>query len=126
MNCLSSTTATKTGRRCATSTINEIITESNDDQHTLADLFNELKKFKSAHDGKLGAEVKLLKSDRGLKKHKLLIFSEYMATAHYLRNQLEAGAPSNLANALDTLYPSLPEPARTDVGIREILWDGAV
>ena len=91
VNCLSSTTATKTGRRCATSTINEIITESNDDQHTLADLFNELKKFKSAHDGKLGAEVKLLKSDRGLKKHKLLIFSEYMATAHYLRNQLEAG-----------------------------------
>jgi len=78
VNCLSSTTATKTGRPCATSTIDEIIRETNDDEHTLADLFDEPKKFKPAHDDRLEALVKLLKSAPVLKKHKVLIFSEYM------------------------------------------------
>jgi len=68
----------------------EIIAETIDDLYTLADFLNELKKFKPAHDDKLKALVKLLNSDPVLKKHKVLIFSEYMATARYLRKQLEA------------------------------------
>ena len=59
-------------------TIDEIIRETNDDQHTLADIFDELEKFKSAHDDRLEALAKLLKSAPVLKKHKVLIFSEYM------------------------------------------------
>lgn len=70
--------------------VDEIIAETIDDLHTLADFLNELKKFKPAHDDKLKALVKLLKSDPVLKKHKVLIFSEYMATARYLKQQLEA------------------------------------
>ena len=70
--------------------VDEIIAETIDDLHTLADFLNELKKFKPAHDDKLKALLNLLKSDPILKKHKVLIFSEYMATARYLKKQLEA------------------------------------
>jgi len=70
--------------------VDEIIAETIDDLHTLADFLNELRKFKPAHDDKLKALLNLLKSDPVLKKHKVLIFSEYMATARYLRKQLEA------------------------------------
>src|SRR5271157_988237 len=70
--------------------VDEIIAETIDDLHTLADFLNELKKFKPAHDDKLKALLNLLKSDPILRKHKVLIFSEYMATARYLKKQLEA------------------------------------
>ncbi|MGB7591760.1 MAG: helicase-related protein [Terriglobia bacterium] len=70
--------------------VDEIIAETIDDLHTLADFLNELRKFKPAHDDKLKALLNLLKSDPILKKHKVLIFSEYMATARYLRRQMEA------------------------------------
>lgn len=68
--------------------VEEIIDESIDDLHTIADFLQELKKFKTEHDDKLKALVKLLNSDPVLKKHKVLIFTEYMATARYLKQQL--------------------------------------
>jgi hypothetical protein len=40
------------------------------------------------HDDKLNALLKLLKTDSVLRKHKVLIFTEYMATARYLKQQL--------------------------------------
>ncbi len=69
--------------------VNEILSETIDDLYQLAEFLNELKKFKPAHDDKLRALVRLLKSDVALKKHKVLIFSEYMATARYLARQLK-------------------------------------
>jgi superfamily II DNA or RNA helicase len=69
--------------------IEEILAESFLDLDQLAEFLNELKKVKPAHDHKLKALVKLLKSDPVLKKHKVLIFTEYMATARYLKKQLE-------------------------------------
>ena len=69
--------------------VNEIVSETIDDLYQLAEFLNELKKFKPASDDKLKALVRLLKSDAVLKKHKVLIFSEYMATARYLAKQLK-------------------------------------
>lgn len=72
--------------------IDEIISETILDLDQLASFLTELKKFKPSQDKKLQALVSLLKSDPVLKKHKVLIFSEFMDTARYLKQQLnEAG-----------------------------------
>lgn len=72
--------------------VEEILAETFLDLDQIADFLEELKKFKPAHDDKVKALIKLLKSDPVLKKHKVLIFTEYMATARYLYKQLkEAG-----------------------------------
>jgi superfamily II DNA or RNA helicase len=68
--------------------VEEIIDETVDDLKSIADFLEELQKFKTEHDDKLNALIKLLKSDPVLKKHKVLIFTEYMATARYLKQQL--------------------------------------
>jgi superfamily II DNA/RNA helicase len=68
--------------------VEEILDECYDDLDQVADFLNELKKFKASHDDKLQALVKLLKTDTVLKKHKVLIFTEYMATARYLKQEL--------------------------------------
>ena len=68
--------------------VDEILAETYLDLDQIAEFLNELKKFKPSHDDKLNALIKLLKSDPVLKKHKALIFSEFMATARYLKKQL--------------------------------------
>lgn len=68
--------------------VEDMIAETITDLVTIADFLQELKKFKVENDDKLKALVKLLKTDPVLKKHKVLIFTEYMATARYLRQQL--------------------------------------
>ena len=69
--------------------IEEILAETFLDLDQIVDFLKELKKFKPAHDDKLKALIKLLKTDPVLKKHKVMIFSEYMATARYIKKQLE-------------------------------------
>jgi superfamily II DNA or RNA helicase len=72
--------------------VEEILQETFLDLDQIVKFLAELRKFKPANDDKLKALVKLLKSDPVLKKHKVLIFSEFMATARYLKLQLqEAG-----------------------------------
>lgn len=72
--------------------VGEIIGETLDDLDQVADFLNELRRFKSNHDDKLQALVKLLKTDPVLKQHKVLIFTEFAETARYLKRQLtEAG-----------------------------------
>jgi superfamily II DNA or RNA helicase len=66
----------------------EIFDETYADLEQLVDFLEELKSFDSSHDNKLQSLVKLLKSDPVLKKHKVLIFSEFMTTARYLRREL--------------------------------------
>jgi superfamily II DNA or RNA helicase len=68
--------------------VEEILAETFLDLDQIADFLDELKKFKPAHDDKLKALVKLLKNNPVLKQHKVLIFTEYMATARYLKKQL--------------------------------------
>ena len=68
--------------------VGDMIDETIDDLVTVADFLQELQKFRVEHDDKLKALLNLLKTDSVLKKHKVLIFTEYMATARYLRQQL--------------------------------------
>jgi superfamily II DNA/RNA helicase len=69
--------------------VEEILQESYLDLDQIAKFLEELRKFKPTHDDKLRALIKLLKTDPVLKKRKVLIFSEFMATARYLKRQLE-------------------------------------
>ena len=69
--------------------IDEILQESFLDLDQLVDFLVELRKFEPKHDDKLRALIKLLRTDPVLKKEKVLIFSEFMATARYLRKQLD-------------------------------------
>ena len=68
--------------------VEDIIGDTIEDLHSIADFLRELQKFKPEHDDKLKALIKLLKSDTVLKQHKVIIFTEYMATARYLKQQL--------------------------------------
>src|SRR5271157_703474 len=68
--------------------VEEIIADTIEDLHSIADFLRELQKFKPEQDDKLKALIKLLKSDPVLKQHKVIIFTEYMATARYLKQQL--------------------------------------
>ena len=67
----------------------QILSESLQDLNQLAEFLNELRQFKPSQDDKLRALIKLLKTDPVLKKHKVMIFSEFMATARYLATELE-------------------------------------
>jgi hypothetical protein len=70
--------------------VDEIFDDTFDDLESLVDFLDELKQFTPAHDDKLKALVKLLKSNPELKGRKVLIFTEFMATARYLKHQLQA------------------------------------
>lgn len=72
--------------------VEEIINETFLDLDQIVDFLDELKKFKPSNDDKLRALVKLLKSDAILKKHKVLIFTEFSDTARYLLEQLQANS----------------------------------
>ncbi len=72
--------------------VDEILDETFLDLDQIVEFLDELNKFKPSHDDKLRALIRLLKNDPVLKKHKVLIFTEFMATARYLKAQLdEAG-----------------------------------
>jgi superfamily II DNA/RNA helicase len=66
----------------------EILSETFLDLDQVADFLNELKKFKPSQDDKLGALKKLLQGDPVLKENKVLIFTEFAATAKYLKAEL--------------------------------------
>jgi superfamily II DNA or RNA helicase len=68
--------------------LDEIFADTYGDLDTLVQFLTELKQFTPAHDDKLAALVKLLKADPELKGRKVLIFSEFMATARYLKREL--------------------------------------
>jgi superfamily II DNA or RNA helicase len=70
--------------------VDDIFDDTFDDLETLADFLEEQRKFTPAHDDKLKALIKLLKSDAELKSRKVLVFTEFMATARYLKQQLQA------------------------------------
>jgi superfamily II DNA or RNA helicase len=72
--------------------VDEILDETFLDLDQIVDFLDELNKFKPSHDDKLRALIRLLKTDPALKNHKVLIFTEFMATARYLKAHLdEAG-----------------------------------
>lgn len=66
----------------------QILSESLQDLNQIAEFLNELRQFKPSQDNKLQALIKLLKTDPVLKKHKVMIFSEFSATARYVAAEL--------------------------------------
>ncbi len=69
--------------------VGEILSETFLDLDQIAKFLDELSKFKPSQDDKLRALIRLLKTDPVLKKNKVLVFTEYMATARYLKEELE-------------------------------------
>lgn len=69
--------------------VDEMLDETYLDLDQTVRFLAELKKFRPEHDDKLRKLIQLLKTDAVLKKHKVIIFSEYMATARYLQKQLQ-------------------------------------
>jgi len=69
--------------------VEEILNETLLDLDQVAKFLEELRKFKASHDDKLRALISLLKNDSVLSKNKVLIFSEFMSTARYLKQELE-------------------------------------
>ena len=70
--------------------VEEMLAETMLDMDQLADFLRELQKLKPSQDDKLKALIKLLKEDKVLKKHKVMIFTEFMTTARYLKKELIA------------------------------------
>ncbi|RIK81900.1 MAG: helicase [Planctomycetota bacterium] len=72
--------------------VHRILEDTREDLNQVAEFLEELRKFKPQHDDKLKALIKLLKNDPVMKKHKVLIFTEFAETARYLHRELaEAG-----------------------------------
>jgi superfamily II DNA or RNA helicase len=76
--------------------IGAILSETFLDLNQIVAFLRELRKFSPARDDKLKTLIRLLRSDPVLSKHKVLIFSEYMATARYVRKQLEEAGFTNV------------------------------
>lgn len=70
--------------------IDEILDETYSDLETVVDFLEELQRLGPEHDDKLKALLRLLTKDPVLKKHKVLIFTEFMSTARYLKKQIVA------------------------------------
>jgi superfamily II DNA or RNA helicase len=70
--------------------VEAILDETYNDLFQLARFIHELRSFAPEKDGKLNALIELLKTDPVLKAHKVLVFTEYMATARFVRDRLRA------------------------------------
>ena len=74
--------------------VEEILADTFGDLDQVALFLDELCKFQPKHDDKLRALLKLLRTDRVLKRHKVLIFSEFAETTRYLKAELiKSGIP---------------------------------
>ncbi|MCG3209817.1 MAG: RNA polymerase-associated protein RapA [Anaerolineae bacterium] len=69
--------------------VTEMVLEVMLDLDQLAEFLEELGHFNPSHDDKLQALITLLQTHPVLKEHKVLIFTEYMATARYLEVELK-------------------------------------
>ena len=63
----------------------------------ILDFLDEFRTFEPKKDDKLQALIRLLKNDKVLKKHKVIIFSEYMQTAQYLFDNLKKAGIEGVA-----------------------------
>jgi len=90
--------------------VTEIVMETGLDMNQLAQFLDELQDFNPAQDDKLQKLIHKLQTDPTLQAHKVLIFTEYVATARYLARQLrDAGI-----GPLDEV-DSLSDRSRSDI-----------
>lgn len=76
--------------------VTDMLMESIADLEQVAEFLEELQKLKPKNDDKLQQLISLLKTDPVLKKHKVIIFTEYLTTARYLRQRLEEAGVKGL------------------------------
>ena len=76
--------------------VDRIVEETQADLNQLCRLFEIIRDFSPAEDGKINALLDLVRDDPVLREHKLLIFSEFMTTARYVRDQLRAAGYENV------------------------------
>lgn len=69
--------------------VEEIINETYLDLEQLVTFLREARQFAAANDDKVQTLIRLLESDDLLRRHKVLIFSEYRDTARYLLRALQ-------------------------------------
>src|SRR5262249_2023939 len=77
--------------------VGAIINESLDDLAQVVDFLDELREFEPEHDDKLKELLNLLRTEKVLKTHKVLIFTEFAETARYLKEQLVAAGIDGVA-----------------------------
>ena len=75
----------------------KMLGETQTDLDTVADFLKELAHFGPAHDHKLQELIRLLTTDPDLADRKVLIFTEFTATARYLADQLNEAGLTGLA-----------------------------
>ncbi|MCG2811987.1 MAG: phospholipase D-like domain-containing protein, partial [Candidatus Aminicenantes bacterium] len=68
--------------------VEEIIDETILDMDQISDFLKILKDFKPSQDKKLAALTRILKNDKVLSKHKVILFTEFLDTARYLKKNL--------------------------------------
>jgi superfamily II DNA/RNA helicase len=111
--------------------VEDIINDTLQDLDQIAAFLNELEKFKPSQDLKLKRLIKLLKEDEVLSKHKVLIFTEFGDTAHYLLDQLreagiegvsqiDSGTKGDRSEIIKRFAPYYNESSSKDVGDEEI------
>lgn len=77
--------------------VSEILAETREDLNQLIKFLDALREFTPEQDGKLAAIKTLLTTNEVLRAHKVLIFTEYQATARYLKRELEKAGLTHLA-----------------------------
>ena len=85
--------------------VNSILNATFDDLDQILDFLDEFRTFEPKKDDKLQALIRLLKTDKVLKKHKVIIFSEYMQTAKYLFENLKKAGIEGVAEIDGTTKP---------------------
>ncbi len=70
--------------------LDEIFDETYSDLETVVDFLEEIQRLDVSQDDKLKSLLKLLNKDAILKKQKVIIFTEFMTTARYLKKELQA------------------------------------
>ena len=77
--------------------VTEIVADTLLDLDQLVEFLNNIKDLTPKHDNKLQSLIKLLENDEDLKSQKVLIFTEFMSTAKYLKEQLSDVGIGSLA-----------------------------
>ena len=77
--------------------VEAILDETYLDLDQIADFLRRLQTIGAAQDDKLRALTKLLKTDPVLSKYKVIIFTEFMTTARYLKRELEKAGFTHVA-----------------------------
>lgn len=111
-----------------------IVKETISDLDQLAIFIKDLMNIKDIEDDKLTNLIRILKEDSLLKENKVIIFSEYMTTAKYLKEELKSSGfkkvdevdsstktdRGEIINAFSPYYNDLSSPELAEKGIEEI------